>query len=222
MPSILPPPSSPLTPRIQGIYAITADETDTNVLLCKVEAALKAGIPVLQYRNKLADAALRKTQLLALKALCDQHQCLLIVNDDWRLALELGIEGVHLGRDDGDLAEARAAMGESALIGVSCYASLERARQLAPKADYLAFGALFASGTKPEASSASLSVLSEARALNLGRPIVGIGGIDADNFPQVLAAGADAGAVIGALFNQPDVEAAARRLLAAAPPPAAH
>ncbi|MDO5103575.1 MAG: thiamine phosphate synthase [Lautropia sp.] len=216
MTSPLPPPSSPLAARIQGVYAITADETETRVLLRKVEAALQAGIRVLQYRNKLASAALKVAQLSALKALCDQHRCLLIVNDDWRLALDLGIEAVHLGRDDGDLAEARAAMGDSTLIGVSCYASLDRARQLAPKADYLAFGALFASGTKPQASGAALSVLTQARALNLGRPIVGIGGIDAGNLPQVLSAGANAGAVIGALFNQPDVGAAARQLLAAA------
>lgn len=209
-------PPSPLAARLHGVYAITADEASTDRLLAKADAALGAGIRVLQYRNKLATAAMKREQLLALKALCDRHQCLLIVNDDWRLALELGLDAVHLGRDDGDLREARSALGPDALIGVSCYGSLDRARALAPLADYLAFGALFASGTKPEASSASLAVLSQARALGLARPIVGIGGITADNIAQVLDAGADAAAVIGALFNQPDVAEAARRLLAAA------
>lgn len=210
------PPPSPLAARIHGVYAITADEADTDRLLTRTGAALDAGIRVLQYRNKLATTAGKREQLMALKALCDRHQCLLIVNDDWRLALALGLEAVHLGQDDGDLQEARAALGPAALIGVSCYASLDRARELAPLADYLAFGALFPSGTKPQAASASLAVLTQARALDLGRPIVGIGGISAANIAQVLAAGADAGAVIGALFNQPDVGQAARRLLTAA------
>lgn len=200
---------------IHGVYAITPDESDCRRLLAKVEPALQAGIRILQYRNKQASTTLKTAQLLALMPLCRQHSALLVVNDDWRLARQLGIDAVHLGADDGDLAEARAGLGAGALIGVSCYASLERARQLAPHADYLAFGALFPSGTKPQAPGAALDVLGQARALGLGRPIVGIGGIDANNIASVLAAGADAAAVIGALFNPPDTAAAARSLLRA-------
>ena len=134
-------------------------------------------------------------------------------------AAELGIDAVHLGEDDGDIEEARRALGPGSLIGVSCYASVERARALAPVADYLAFGALFASGTKPLARPAPLSVFREVQALSLARPLVGIGGIDADNIGSVLAAGADAAAVIGSLFRQGDVRAAAQRLVAAAARP---
>ena len=187
---------------IRGVYAITADEGDTTRLLADVEAALSGGIRILQYRNKHANRALKRQQLEALKGVCARHQALLIVNDDWQLAAELGIDAVHLGEDDGDIEEARRALGPGSLIGVSCYASVERARALAPVADYLAFGALFASGTKP-----------------LARPLVGIGGIDADNIGLVLAAGADAAAVIGSLFRQGDIRAAAQRLVAAAARP---
>lgn len=211
-------PPCPRAAQIRGVYAITAEEADTGRLLQQVEAALSAGIRVLQYRQKQQSDAQKKAQLLALQALCQQHDGLLIVNDDWQLAAELGIDAVHMGADDGDLRAARQALGSQALIGVSCYGSVERARQLAPFADYLAFGALFASGTKPQAVHADLSVLTEARAAGLNRPIVGIGGITADNIGQVLHAGADAAAVIGSLFGQADVGAAARALLAAATP----
>ena len=198
---------------IRGVYAITADEGDTTRLLADVEAALSGGIRILQYRNKHANRALKRQQLEALKGVCARHQALLIVNDDWQLAAELGIDAVHLGEDDGDIEEARRALGPGSLIGVSCYASVERARALAPVADYLAFGALFASGTNP------LSVFREVQALSLARPLVGIGGIDADNIGLVLAAGADAAAVIGSLFRQGDIRAAAQRLVAAAAHP---
>ncbi|MDO4230732.1 MAG: thiamine phosphate synthase [Lautropia sp.] len=209
-------PPSPLAARIRGVYGITAEEADTARLLQQVEAVLHAGVRVLQYRQKNAGAELKMEQLRALKPLCTVYDALLIVNDDWQLAAELGIAAVHLGEDDGELQDARRALGAGALIGASCYASVERARALAPLADYVAFGAIFGSATKPQARHASLDVLREARAAGLGRPIVGIGGIDADNIGSVLSAGADAAAVIGALFNTPDPGGAARTLLKAA------
>ena len=150
-------PPSPLRARIHGVYGITAEQPDTARLLQDVAAALEAGIRIMQYRQKHAPAAQRREQLQALKALCAQHDALLIVNDDWQLAAALSIGAVHLGEDDGDIAEARRALGPEALIGVSCYASVARAQALAPVADYLAFGALFASGTKPLARRASLA-----------------------------------------------------------------
>ena len=205
-------PPSPLRARIHGVYGITAEQPDTARLLQDVAAALEAGIRTMQYRQKHAPATQRREQLQALKALCAQHDALLIVNDDWPLAAALGIGAVHLGEDDGDIAEARRALGPEALIGVSCYASVARAQV----ADYLAFGALFASGTKPLARRASLDLFGQVRALQLGLPLVGIGGIDAGNIGTVLAAGADAAAVIGSLFGQGDVGAAARALVAAA------
>ncbi|MDO5056665.1 MAG: thiamine phosphate synthase [Lautropia sp.] len=210
------PPPCPRAARIRGIYAITGDAPDTATLLAQAGAALHAGIRLLQYRQKHACAARRRSQLQALQPLCARHQALLIVNDDWQLAAELGLDAVHLGADDGDVQAARQALGPEALIGVSCYASVERARQLAPYADYLAFGALFVSGTKPGARPAPLQVLTEARAAGLGRPLVGIGGITAANLGSVFHAGADAVAVIGSLFGTADVAGAARALQDAA------
>lgn len=200
---------------IQGVYAITPDENSTPRLLTAVQAALAAGIRLLQYRQKHASPCLKRAQLQALKSLCTEYQTLLIVNDDWQLAAELDITAVHLGEDDGDIAQARQVLGPDALIGVSCYDSIERARTLAPLADYLAFGALFSSGTKPLARSAPLSLFGQKSVRALARPLVGIGGINASNIGQVRASGADAAAVIGALFGQPDVGVAARQLLAA-------
>lgn len=207
---------SPLATRIRGVYAITGEEADTGRLRRQVDAVLGAGVRVLQYRQKTATQAQKRERLDALKTTCTAHDALLIVNDDWRLAAELGIAAVHLGEDDGELQEARRALGAQALIGASCYASIARAQALAPFADYLAFGAIFSSATKPQARRASLRLLEQARAADLGRPIVGIGGINADNIGSVLTAGADAAAVIGALFDQPDPGAAAQQLLAAA------
>lgn len=190
-----------LRERIRGLYPITPDLADDDQLFRLVEPVLTSGITVLQYRNKLADETRRRAQIQGLLTRCRQAGVLLIVNDDWRLALDLGAQAIHVGRDDGDPATIRQTVGTGVLIGVSCYASLDRARQLAPVADYLAFGAMFASGTKPQAPPAPLTVLAEARALGL--PVVAIGGIDGGKLATVIRAGADAAAVIGAVFGTP-------------------
>jgi thiamine-phosphate pyrophosphorylase len=202
----------PAPQRIHGLYAITPDQADTRLLANQVAAALAGGVKLLQYRNKPASTDLCRAQLATLKPLCDAAGCLLIVNDHWRLAAALGIPAVHLGRDDEDepLDAIRAALGPQALIGISCYASLERAARFAPQVDYLAFGAMFASGTKPQAPPAPLSILMSAR--QFMRPVVAIGGIDARNAAQVIAAGADAVAVIGGVFAQQDITASAQAL----------
>lgn len=191
---------------IRGLYAITPDETDTAALVRGVGVTLGAGTRLLQYRNKRADAALRSAQLRALMPLCRQFECTLVVNDDWQAAIDLGIGAVHIGGEDGDAAAVRAALGPEVLLGISCYASLERARAVAPYADYLAFGSVFPSSTKPQAVSAALGLLGEAR--QLGKPVVAIGGIDAVNARRVIEAGADAVAVISAVFGAGDVAAA--------------
>jgi thiamine-phosphate pyrophosphorylase len=164
-----------------------------------------------QYRNKGAEPDLRRAQAYALAVLCRSRDTLYIVNDDPSLAALVGADGVHLGEDDGDVRTAREIVGAGALIGVSCYNDLTRARSLADAgADYLAFGSLYPSAIKPDARRASLDLLRAARALGL--PIVGIGGIDADNAADVIEAGADAVAVIGAVFGDGDVEDAAARI----------
>jgi len=196
-------------PPIKGLYAVTPDLADTGALISKVQAVLAAGARVLQYRNKQADNQLRREQAAALQGACRQWNALLIINDDVALARELDADGVHVGRDDSALAVARAQLGANKLIGVSCYDNLMRARTAASQgADYVAFGSFFASSVKPGAVRAPLSVLRDAR--SLGVPVVAIGGITLDNAGELIAAGADAVAVISALFAVPDAAAATR------------
>jgi len=205
---------TPRTPRPRrGLYLVTPDEPDTARLLLRVLPLLPFGPALLQYRNKAAPAAKRREQALALLGVCRKAGVPLIVNDDARLAHEIGAAGVHLGRDDGDVAAARKVLGPDAIIGVSCYDDLDRAAVAAAAgADYLAFGAMFASGTKPQARRAPLSVLRDAA--RFGLPRVAIGGLTPDNAGEALAAGADLLAVIGAVFDAADPAAAARAFLA--------
>lgn len=203
---------TPSRTALRGLYLLTPDEADTARLLERVRSALLPGVALLQYRNKAADAALRRRQAAALLLLCRERGVPLVINDDWRLAAELGADGAHLGESDGALSEARAAMGPSAILGASCYDQPERARQAHDAgASYLAFGAVFASGTKPMAQRAPLDLLMQAR--HLGLPTVAIGGISPDNARIPLAAGADMLAVLGAVFASDDPAARVRALL---------
>lgn len=195
---------------IHGLYAITPELENTAELLRLVAAALRGGASVVQYRAKLADAALKRDQARELNALCARFGVPLIINDDWELALELGATGVHIGGDDGDPAAVRAAIGPGKILGVSCYNRLELAERFAGVADYVAFGSVFPSNTKPAAVRAELALFHEGR--RRGWLTVAIGGIDQANARSVIAAGADAVAVITALFEAADVEAAARGL----------
>lgn len=194
---------------LKGLYAVTPDIADTADLLRRVGQALLGGVHLVQYRNKRADVALRREQAAVLLAECRRHGARLVINDDLPLALALGADGAHLGREDGDLAAARAALGPGRLLGVSCYDEMERAR-VAKRigADYVAFGSFFASPTKPAAVRAPLTLLAAAKA-ELGLPVCAIGGITLHNAPQLVAAGADLLAVITDLFEAPDIRARA-------------
>jgi len=197
--------------KIEGLYAITPDESDTARLLEKTRRALAGGAKLLQYRNKAASAALKAEQVRALLPCCRAAGVPLIVNDDLALALETGADGLHLGREDGDLGAARRALGDEALLGASCYDRLELAeRALALGADHIAFGSVFGSPTKPGAVRASLDLFRQARK-RFAVPVVAIGGITSANASDVIAAGAHAVAVISALFEAADIEAAARQ-----------
>ncbi len=192
---------------MRGLYAITPDGADGARLLQLAGQALEGGARLLQYRNKSAAPAQRLAEARALMTLAGRHGAKLIVNDDLALALEVKAHGLHLGRDDGELAAARAAF--PGLLGASCYDSLDLAKRAAAAgADYIAFGSVFPSSTKPGAVRAPLSIFAAAR--TLGPPMVAIGGITLANGPQLVAAGADCLAVISALFDAPDVAAAAR------------
>ncbi len=196
---------------ISGLYAITPEEHDTAKLLCKVKLALQGGARVVQYRNKLADAPTRLEQATTLLQLTREFAVPLIINDDAELASQVGADGVHLGGDDGSVAAARALLGTEKIIGVSCYNRLDLAHEAVKQgADYVAFGALFASTVKPDAPVATLALLQQAR-LEIPLPKVAIGGITLANGTSVLQAGADALAVISALFDADDICLAARR-----------
>ena len=188
--------------KLRGLYAITPERLD------HVAGAVGSGaLCALQYRNKSADAAQQLREARVLAQLCRAHGVPLIVNDDIDLALAVDAAGVHLGRADGDLAAARARL-PGRLLGASCYDRLDLARRaVAAGADYVAFGSVFASPTKPAAVRAPLALFAH----DLGVPKVAIGGITLENAPQVVAAGADCLAVITDLFDAPDVAARARQ-----------
>ena len=195
-----------------GVYALTPETADTARLLAQVEAALAGGVAAVQYRDKSADVARRHEQASELVALCRRFGVPLIVNDDLRLADLADADGVHLGRDDGSLREARIILGPKKFVGASCYQSLDLAQAAQEAgADYVAFGSFFPSPTKPDAPRAAPALLRTARA-TIRVPLVAIGGITAGNAATLLDAGADSLAVLSALFDAPDIRAAAHDL----------
>jgi thiamine-phosphate pyrophosphorylase len=197
---------------IGGLYAIADTRyLDDARIEAAVAEAIAGGARIIQYRDKTDNALERTRQASELAALCRQHDVIFIVNDDVALAKQAGADGVHLGREDTSLAQARAQLGPRAIIGVSCYNELERAlRAQADGADYVAFGRFFPSRTKPRAVPADVALLRAARQ-KLRVPIVAIGGITPENGAALIAAGADALAVIEGVFGQADVRAAAQR-----------
>lgn len=200
-----------LKTRISGLYAITPDETDTAELLRKMRLALLGGARIVQYRNKMADATLRLRQAGALRELTHEFAVPLIINDDAALAQQVAADGVHLGGADGGVADARMLLGSNRLIGVSCYNRLALAHNaVISGADYVAFGSFFASIVKPDAVVATPDLLQRA-CRELAVPLVAIGGITVQNGAQLLAAGANALAVISAVFAAPDIQRAARQ-----------
>ncbi|MDR3221009.1 MAG: thiamine phosphate synthase [Candidatus Accumulibacter sp.] len=198
--------------KLRGLYAITPEMPDTGECLARVRAALRGGARILQYRDKSGDAARQRAMAAALRALTREFAALLIINDSVPLALAVEADGVHLGGDDGDPADARQALGPGKILGVSCYADFDRARAAARAGvDYVAFGAVFASPTKPRAVRADLALFTRCRG-ELHLPVCAIGGITLDNAAAVVAAGADMLAVITDIFQADEaaIEARAR------------
>ncbi|NIF19036.1 thiamine phosphate synthase [Pantoea sp. Cy-639] len=195
---------------LRGLYAITDSQLLAGRFLSHVEAALEGGVRLLQYRDKSADSARRLQEGEALKALCERYGTTLIINDDAELAARLGV-GVHLGQTDGPLTPARTLLGQQAIIGSTCHASLELARQAASEgASYVAFGRFFNSVTKPGAPAASVELLEQART-QVQLPIAVIGGITLDNAAPLVAHGADLLAVIHGLFGADSAQEVTRR-----------
>jgi thiamine-phosphate pyrophosphorylase len=185
--------------KLRGLYAITDSELLKGRLLPYVEAALKGGATLLQYRDKSTDEARRLREAEALRELCNRYGAALLINDDAELAARLGV-GLHLGQGDGSLSAARALLGRQAIIGGTCHAQLELAEGAAKEgASYVAFGRFFNSTTKPGAPSADVALLDAAKA-RINLPIVAIGGVSLDNAPARIAHGASMIAVIHSLF----------------------
>jgi thiamine-phosphate pyrophosphorylase len=198
---------------LRGVYAITDEALlPADLLLTRVEAALRAGLALLQFRSKLGSASERLRQAQALVDLCRHYDTPLLINDDIALCQRVGAAGVHLGQQDKGIAQARQLLGPDAIIGITCHAQLSLARQAqAAGASYVAFGRFFASHTKPSAPPADIAILPQARR-ELHIPVVAIGGITAENGAALIAAGADMLAVIHALFAFPDVESRTLKL----------
>jgi thiamine-phosphate pyrophosphorylase len=197
-----------------GTYALTPDDNLLPRLSALVESALQGGVKWVQYRNKIAPASLRRAEASELLRLCKSYGAKLIVNDDVWLAVEIGAHGAHLGRDDlpgGSLQTARDALGPRRILGVSCYDDLARAEVAVDAgADYIAFGSMFPSVVKPQATRASLDLITEAKC-RFKVPVVGIGGITTKNASQVLSAGADMIAVLTDLFDAMDIKKQAEK-----------
>lgn len=197
--------------KIKGLYAITPDIVDDNHLVTQVTKVLQGGVSMLQYRSKSTDNALKYRQGKLLQGLCRQHDILFIINDDLDLTIKLNADGVHLGQQDMTIRQARVALGPRCIIGASCYNSLETAAQAKQAgADYLAFGAIYPSASKPQAEHAPLALLTAAR--QFGLPVVAIGGLHLGNAQHAIDAGADAIAMIQGLFASPDPQETAQAL----------
>jgi len=192
-------------PVLSGLYAITDQHLMSgDVLFSKVEAALRGGCRILQYRHKQASDKLKRSEAQQLRELCWQYQALLIINDDLELALAVQADGVHIGQTDTPLREVRRQTGKQLLMGVSCHNSLELAQEAQQDgASYVAFGRFFTSRTKPQAPAAELEILQRAKQ-RLQIPVVAIGGITRDNAPLTIRQGADMVAVIHDLFSAED------------------
>ena len=196
----------------RGLYAITDSELCASPsIVCNVERAIRGGAMVIQYRDKSTDTDRRRTEGSELLEVCHANGVPLIINDDIQLAKDIGADGVHVGKDDGTLATARAALGADAIVGVSCYNAIDLALSAQEAgADYVAFGRFFPSSVKPNAVQASLEQLRMNRS-RLTVPVVAIGGIKPDNAEELLDAGADLLAVINAVFGADDPGLAASR-----------
>lgn len=197
--------------KINGLYAITPDLSDTADLLDKTQQVLEGGARLIQYRNKSAHDALRREQAGVLLQLCKEYKVPLIINDHIELADALDADGVHVGRYDGSIAEARRQLGRNKIVGASCYNNLDRAlRAEESGADYVAFGAFFPSRTKTDTVPVTTHLIDQAKQ-KVTVAVVGIGGIRLANAATVIQSGCDAIAVCNDLFATENIQAQARQ-----------
>lgn len=197
-----------------SIYLVT-DEACLHgrPLLECVEEALTAGVTLVQYRAKAADGGVLYAEACKLKELCDKYNVPLIINDRLDIALAVGAAGVHLGQDDLPCAVARRLLGEDFIIGVSAHNPAEAVQAVSEGADYLGCGAVFGTATKHDVAKLGLENLRAIRKA-VAVPMVGIGGITADNYAEVLATGANGAAIVSGILAQDDIGAVVKKLVA--------
>ena len=190
---------------MKGLYAITdCDRLSIDNLLSATEEILRAGITALQYRDKSGNHAKRKYEAAELWQLCREHDCLFIINDDLQLAASSGSDGVHVGKEDCDCKSARKELGPEAIIGVSCYNSLEKALAAQQDgADYVAFGSFFPSTSKQNTATAEPDIIRQAK-VKISLPVAAIGGVTPTNCRTLIEHGADMLAVIGSIYQAED------------------
>lgn len=195
-----------------SIYLVTDDGClQGRALIDCVREALEGGVTLVQYRAKTASSAEMYNEALQLKALCDSFNVQLIINDRLDIAMAVGAAGVHLGQDDLPCAAARKILGEDYIIGVSAHNQAEAKAALQSGADYLGCGAVFGTATKADVKKLGtdgLAAICKAK----GLPVVGIGGVTADNYREVRAAGADGAAIVSGILAQPDIRATVRAI----------
>lgn len=195
-----------------SIYLVTDDGClQGRALIDCVREALEGGVTLVQYRAKTASSAEMYDEALQLKALCDSFNVPLIINDRLDIAMAVGAAGVHLGQDDLPCAAARKILGEDYIIGVSAHNPAEAAEALERGADYLGCGAVFGTATKADVKKLGTDGLA-AICREKGLPVVGIGGVTADNYREVRAAGADGAAIVSGILAQPDIRATVRAI----------
>ncbi|MFW1731189.1 thiamine phosphate synthase [Acinetobacter baumannii] len=194
---------------MRGLYLITNDDP-IQLLLEKLDAALATRqIAILQYRRKKVDKADQPAEVEQIKQLCEKYQVPFVINDDLKLAVQFGL-GVHLGQSDGEITDAKSQLPEGVIIGRTCLNSLEIAQKaIADGATYVAFGAVYATATKPEAGNVGIEVIKQA-ATQYDLPICAIGGLTVENSKPVIEAGADLCAVISDILGRSTAEIPAR------------
>lgn len=190
-----------------SIYLVTDEEClKGRPLLRCVEEALQAGVTLVQYRSKFKDGGPMYQEALAVKSLCDSYDVPLIINDRVDVALAVGAAGVHVGQDDLPCNIVRKLVGSQFIIGVSAHNPEEARKAMEDGADYLGCGAVFGTGTKADVAKLGLEKLHSIRAA-VSIPIVGIGGVKADNYGEVLATGADGAAIISGILSVENIGA---------------
>ena len=194
-----------MTKKLTGLYAITNENLmPENQFLNMAKTALSSGVSVLQYRDKSTDQKKRQYQASKLKELCDLHDVIFIINDDIKLAKLVDADGIHIGKDDHSILEAKKQIGEDKIIGVSCYNQLSLATDAIKNgADYIAFGSFFGSSIKPDAPHANVELITSIKS-QYRTPVCCIGGITTKNHQPLLDAGTDMLAIISDIFSHTD------------------